>query len=250
MTAAPIWHSPTPWPQPFPERVKCSASGLLTSNAELLRWDSDSILLMASSLPTIIEYALPTTFNFVILPDFQGMGLGTKFMEALCEMYLRKGYKMYIRTAADSLAYHFDKSPFWKAGPRNGKKGDVSNGAINGRNQNMHIVNSERYSYEYMGPEYVEKPHEELVLDSLTNIDMEEMRKMLKELQQKNYITVVHGKVKQSTKLNQICCELGIRTELLYTTTKGVSHIPKRHLKKMKLVSLKPGKRPVYRKVA
>ena len=188
--------------------------------------------------------------RLVILPDFQGMGLGTKFMEALCEMYLHKGYKMYIRTAADSLAYHFDKSPFWKAGPRNGKKGDVSNGAINGRNQNMHIVNSERYSYEYMGTEYAEKPHEELVLDSLTNIDMGEMRKMLKELQQKNYITVVHGKVKQSTELNQICCELGIRTELLYTTTKGVSHIPKRHLKKMKLVSLKPGKRPVYRKVA
>lgn len=188
--------------------------------------------------------------RLVILPDFQGMGLGTKFMEALCEMYLHKGYKMYIRTAHDSLAYHFNKSPFWRAGPRNGKKGDVSNGAINGRNQNMYIVNSERYSYEYMGPEYAAKPHEELVLDSLTNIDMKEMRKMLKELREKNFITVVHGKVKQSSELNEICCELGIRTELLYQTNKQGSWIPKRHVGKMKLVSLKPGKKPVYRKVA
>ena len=188
--------------------------------------------------------------RLVILPDFQGMGLGTKFMEALCEMYLHKGYKMYIRTAHDSLAYHFNKSPFWRAGPRNGKTGDVSNGAINGRNQNMYIVNSERHSYEYMGPEYAEKPHEELVLDSLTNIDMKEMRKMLKELQEKNYITVVHGKIKQSSELNEICCELGIRTELLYQTNRQGSWIPKRHVGKMKLVSLKPGKKPVYRKVA
>ena len=114
----------------------------------------------------------------------------------------------------------------------------------------MYIVNSERYSYEYMGPEYAEKPHEELVLDSLTNIDMKEMRKMLKELQEKNYITVVHGKIKQSSELNEICCELGIRTELLYQTNRQGSWIPKRHVGKMKLVSLKPGKKPVYRKVA
>ena len=154
--------------------------------------------------------------RLVILPDFQGLGLGTKFMETLCDMYLRKGYKMYIRTAHESLEHHFKNSPLWKVGPRNGKKGDVSNGAINGRNQNMYIVNSERYSYEYMGEEYATKPHEELVLDSLANIDM----------------------------------KVGIRSELLYTTTKGVSHIPKRHIGKRKIVSLKPGHKPVYRKVA
>lgn len=188
--------------------------------------------------------------RLVILPDFQGLGLGTKFMETLCDMYLHRGYKMYIRTAHESLEHHFKNSPLWKVGPRNGKKGDISNGAINGRNQNMYIVNSERFSYEYMGEEYATKPHEELVLDSLANIDMKEMRKMLVELKQRNFITVVHGKVKQCSALNEICCDLGIRSELLYTTTKGVSHIPKRHIGKRKIVSLKPGHKPVYRKVA
>ena len=171
-------------------------------------------------------------------------------METLCEMYIRKGYKMYIRTAHESLEHHFKNSPLWKVGPRNGKKGDISHGAINGRNQNMYIVNSERFSYEYMGEEYATKPHEELVLDSLTNIDMKEMRKMLVELKQRNFITIVHGKIKHKTAINDLCCELGIRTELLYTTTKGVSHIPKRHIGKRKMVSLRPGHKPVYRKVA
>jgi hypothetical protein len=188
--------------------------------------------------------------RLVILPDFQGLGLGTKFMETLCDMYLHRGYKMYIRTAHESLEHHFKNSPLWKAGPRNGKKGDVSNGAINGRNQNMYIVNSERFSYEYMGEEFVTKPHEEIVLDSLTNIDMGEMRKMLVSLKQTNHITVVHSRAKQHTKMHDLCQELGIRTELLYNTQKGVSHIPMRHKGKMKLVSLKPGHKPIYRKVA
>ena len=165
-------------------------------------------------------------------------------------MYVNKGYKVFIRTAHESLAHHFANSILWKEGPRNGKKGDVSNGKINGKNQNMYIVNSERYSYEYMGEDFATKPHTEIVIDSLTNIDMKEMRKMLLELKQKNYITVVHGKVKHKTAINDICCELGIRTELLYNTQKGIDRIPRRHLGKRKIISLKPGHRPIYRKVA
>ena len=165
-------------------------------------------------------------------------------------MYVDKGYKMYIRTAHESLAHHFQNSALWKMGPRNGKKGDVSNGKINGRNQNMWIVNSERFSYEYMGEEFATKPHKEIVIDSLTNIDINEMRRMLVELKRTNHITIVHSKVKTCTKLNELCLELGIRTELLYNTQKGIDHIPLRHLGKRKLVSLKPGHKPVYRKVA
>ena len=165
-------------------------------------------------------------------------------------MWVDKGYKVFIRTAHESLANHFKNSILWREGPRNGKKGDVSNGKINGRNQNMYIVNSERFSYEYMGEDFATKPHKELVIDSLTNIDMKEMRKMLVELKQKNYITIVHGKVKEKSAINDLCCELGIRTELLYNTKKGVDRITRRHFGKKKLVSLKPGHKPVYRKVA
>ena len=79
---------------------------------------------------------------------------------------------------------------------------------------------------------------------------MKEMRKLLVSLKQKNYITVVHSKVRERTKLNELCLELGIRTELLYLNNHGVSAISKKHKGHEKLVSLKEGHSPEFRKVA
>lgn len=188
--------------------------------------------------------------RLVILPDFQGMGLGTKFLEAICDHYVKGGFKVHIRTAHERLGIHMEASPLWRATARNKKKGAVSKGAINGKNQNMYIVDSERFSYEYVGEDYATKPHAEIVVDSLDGIDMKEMRRKLVELKQHNYITVVHSRVRERTALNHLCSELGIRTELLYTNNHGVFSISKKHLGSRKLVSLKKGERPVYRKVA
>jgi hypothetical protein len=188
--------------------------------------------------------------RLVILPDFQGMRIGTKFLEAVCEVYLKQGQKVHIRTAHEKLGNHMAHSPLWKATARNGKKGAISNGQINGKNQNMYIVNSERYSYEYVGAEYSRKRHLELVVDKLKNIDMREMRRMLLELKRENYITIVHSRVREETPLNVLCKELGIRTELLYFNRHGESVISKKNIGKRKLVSLKPGKKPIYKRVA
>ena len=73
---------------------------------------------------------------------------------------------------------------------------------------------------EYMGEDWM-LPHKELVVDSLSNIDINEMRKMLVELKKHNYVTVVHSRVRETTALNKLCCELGIRTELLYLNNHG-----------------------------
>ena len=79
---------------------------------------------------------------------------------------------------------------------------------------------------------------------------MAEMRKMLLELKKENYITIVHSRVREETPLSLLCKELGIRTELLYLNRHGEFSISKKNMGKRKLVSLKPGKRPIYRKVA
>ena len=188
--------------------------------------------------------------RLVILPDYQGLGIGTKFLEASCEVYLKQGYKVHIRTAHEKLGMHMGNSNLWRATGRNKKKGAISNGEINGKNQNMYIVDSVRYSYEYVGEDFYEKPHTELIVDDLADIDMKEMRKLLVSLKQKNYITVVHSKVRERTKLNELCLELGIRTELLYLNNHGVSAISKKHKGHEKLVSLKEGHSPEFRKVA
>ena len=114
----------------------------------------------------------------------------------------------------------------------------------------MYIVNTERFSYEYVGADFSAKPHMEFVVDGLSGIDMVEMRKMLVELKKSNYITVVHSIVRNDTPLNVLCRELGIRTELLYLYKHKVAQLNGKHAGKKKLVSLKPGKKPVYRRVA
>lgn len=188
--------------------------------------------------------------RLVILPDFQGMRIGTKFLESICEIYLQRGLKIHIRTAHEKLGNHMAKSKCWRPTARCGKKGAISNGEINGKNQNMNIVDSERYSYEYMGSDYSTKHHVEFVVDALKNIDMAEMRRMLTEMRRDNYITIVHSRVREETELGRLCKELGIRTELLYFNRHGEFVISQKNQKKRKLVSLKPGHKPVFRKVA
>ena len=188
--------------------------------------------------------------RLVILPDFQGMRIGTRFLEAICDIYLKQGKKVHIRTAHEKLGNHMAHSPLWRPTARCGKKGAISNGEINGKNQNMYIVDSERYSYEYVGADYATKKHLELVVDKLTNIDMREMRKMLVELKKENYITIVHSRVREETPLSILCKELGIRTELLYFNRHKKFEISKKNIGKDMLVSLLPNGKPKYKKVA
>lgn len=180
--------------------------------------------------------------RLVVLPDFQGLKIGTRFLDDICDMYVKQGYKMYIRSAHTKLAGYWKKSPWWRATARNEKKGQ-----INGVNHNAYSVNRECYSYEYVGKNFVEKSeHMNLVVDDLKNIDKDAMRRFLMDAMSDKYVTIIHNKVQNESWLNLMCKELGIRTELLYIHNK----LSKKHIGEKMLVSLKPGKTPVYKKVA
>lgn len=184
--------------------------------------------------------------RLVILPDFQGLKIGTRFLDQICEMYVNQGFKVYIRSAHAKLANYWAKTPTWRATARNGKKGAFSNGDINGHDQNPYIVNRECYSYEYVGQDYVNKPEKmDIIVDSLKNIDKSAMRNFLLDAMSDKYVTVIHNRVQNESWLNLMCKELGIRTELLYIHDK----ISKKHIGERKIVSFK-GRRPRYGKVA
>lgn len=51
--------------------------------------------------------------RLVILPDYQGIGLGKKFLECIAKLYVSQGYDFTITTTAKNLIYALRKSNGW-----------------------------------------------------------------------------------------------------------------------------------------
>ena len=67
--------------------------------------------------------------RLVILPDYQGIGLGTRFLDAVCDMYADRNI-VSIVTSAKNMIHALQKSDVWKArsysvNPKSGKKAIV-----------------------------------------------------------------------------------------------------------------------------
>jgi hypothetical protein len=50
----------------------------------------------------------------VVLPDYQGMGIGGKITDYLASLYKSVGRTMYVKTSNPALWSHRDRSPNWK----------------------------------------------------------------------------------------------------------------------------------------
>lgn len=50
--------------------------------------------------------------RLVVLPDYQGIGLGVAFLKAVAEIY--KGYDFRITTSAKNLIYALNKNKNWR----------------------------------------------------------------------------------------------------------------------------------------
>jgi GNAT superfamily N-acetyltransferase len=98
----------------------------------------------------------------VVLPEFQGMGIGTKFSDAIAEMYVSKGMRYFSKTAHPSFGEHRENSPLWRATSTNKKsrKGSylLKDGTIRpmkgyGGNAQIALRDADRvcYSHEYIG---------------------------------------------------------------------------------------------------
>ena len=57
----------------------------------------------------------------VILPEFQGMGIGTAFSDAIAQMYVDKGLRYFSKTAHPSFGEHRENSPLWRPTSTNKK---------------------------------------------------------------------------------------------------------------------------------
>jgi GNAT superfamily N-acetyltransferase len=86
----------------------------------------------------------------VILPDFQGMGIGVRFIEAVAQIHLDEGHRFFSRSPHPRMYLYMDASPLWRPTSKNKKlRKDVSDS----NTYKNHIYDNKRlcYSYEYIG---------------------------------------------------------------------------------------------------
>lgn len=99
--------------------------------------------------------------RIVVLPDYQGMGIGNTFSEYLGELYLSQGYRYWGKTANPRMGEHRQKSSLWRPTSSNLKKPrkDIDNIHLKPRPKGRHTSEESMrnfmrricYSHEYIG---------------------------------------------------------------------------------------------------
>lgn len=88
----------------------------------------------------------------VILPDFQGLGIGVRFSDALGQIYLDQGLRFFSKTAHFRFGEYRQKVDWWRATSTNLKDRSKSRGNKSGKWDHWHVDQKRIcYSHEYIG---------------------------------------------------------------------------------------------------
>lgn len=94
----------------------------------------------------------------VVLPDFQGFGLGARLSDWLAEWHIRQGHRFYSRTTHPRLGAYREASPLWRATsgsrrPQHAQKlvARRSSGGVTARGEWKTDLNRLAFSHEYVG---------------------------------------------------------------------------------------------------
>lgn len=63
--------------------------------------------------PHYINKKIKRVSRLVILPDYQGIGLGTRFLNQIAKYYINQGFDFTIVTSAKNLISSLRKRPEW-----------------------------------------------------------------------------------------------------------------------------------------
>lgn len=86
----------------------------------------------------------------VILPDFQGLGIGTKLHNAIADMHIENNVRYFCKTSHVRIGEYNDRSKLWKATSMNKKmQTTVPYHRHDKKEQSTRFF----YSHEYMGPD-------------------------------------------------------------------------------------------------
>lgn len=82
----------------------------------------------------------------VVLPDFQGLGIGGKVTDFVASIYKQEGYRYFTKTVNPRLGEYRNNSPNWKTTSKNGRIIRPSKSKLN-KNQKLRAS----YCHEYAG---------------------------------------------------------------------------------------------------
>jgi ABC-type lipoprotein export system ATPase subunit/GNAT superfamily N-acetyltransferase len=99
----------------------------------------------------------------VVLPEFQGLGIGNQFSETIAQIYVDRGLRFFSKTAHPSFGEHREKSNLWRPTSTNrklrtstflNKDGSVRATPGHGGTNSARTRDAYRicYSHEYIGP--------------------------------------------------------------------------------------------------
>jgi GNAT superfamily N-acetyltransferase len=88
--------------------------------------------------------------RLVILPDYQGIGLGTKFLNIIAEYYKQKHFDMSIVTSAKNMINALQKSTKWRCIRYNTNKCSSMKSAIDYNRKSLR-KNCKTASFMYKG---------------------------------------------------------------------------------------------------
>lgn len=87
--------------------------------------------------------------RLVVLPDFQGLGLGRHIAEFIGGIYKENGGKMYIKTVNPRLGHYFERSRLWSPTGYNGRTRGISESDAK---RYANRLTRASYCYAYVGP--------------------------------------------------------------------------------------------------
>lgn len=88
--------------------------------------------------------------RIVVLPDYQGLGLGYKISEFTAAIYKQSGYRYFTKTVHPALGKYRNKMKnIWKGTSKNGKKPEAQNGM--GAMKGWNVLVRTSFCHEYIG---------------------------------------------------------------------------------------------------
>lgn len=201
----------------------------------LIYWD-DVLVGMFSVLNNpngAMKYAF-RIHRIVVLPDFQGLGIGTKIIDFFGKMFLNKGDKLFLKTTHVRFARHCIASNEWVETSESQKTKKQDTGGQSKKYRNMRYDDNYRkaYSFEYVGAEYKLKEHQSIICmgDCSLNKAKFRIQTMLDETKCPIIVTGIANQ-QEINVWEEVARELGIRTEILFSKSKGEFKLVQKHLK-------------------